>query len=458
MSITATCDTCFKEYALKESLAGKKVKCKGCGGVFRVPTLPEEAMEIGEFLEPERPLPKPTPRVPSPSARRRPAPQQGPSIGMIFAMIKIGIIASVGVIVVGWMVLASFGVFGPPAQQPAQNNPMMPPGVPGMPPGMPPFAAPPGFPGTGPTALAGTTGDPNSLFPVDAVPRPAYPELGFVRPLPGSQVQIHDVSFAPANSFPTAPGMLMDLRVYLPTRNAPPRSQGCVLVAPAGTNLIVGNGLDDPNYHDETLPYANAGYVTIMFSLDGGVRDLRTMSDGELSRAYGAFSAAQAGLVNARNALEFALAKLPQVDPQRIYIAGHSSAAVLALLFAEHETRLRGCIAYAPASDVEQRLRDLTNDPRAERLLPGIKTFVKRSSPRTHMANMQCPVFLFHAADDSNEPVQTSVRFAADLERLRKRVKFAHVPTGDHYDSMIREGIPGAIRWMGEQEAGGLRR
>ena len=44
---------------------------------------------------------------------------------------------------------------------------------------------------------------------------------------------------------------------------------------------------------------------------------------------------AQAGLVNARNALEFVLARVPEVDPKRIYAAGHSSAGTLALLFAE---------------------------------------------------------------------------------------------------------------------------
>ena len=54
----------------------------------------------------------------------------------------------------------------------------------------------------------------------------------------------------------------------------------------------------------------------------------------------------------ARNTLEYVLARLPEVDPERLYVAGHSSAAIWALLFAEHEPRIKGCIAYAPLADL----------------------------------------------------------------------------------------------------------
>ncbi len=41
-----------------------------------------------------------------------------------------------------------------------------------------------------------------------------------------------------------------------------------------------------------------------------------------------------------QNGIDFALAKDPNVDPKRIFIAGHSSAATLALLVAENESRM----------------------------------------------------------------------------------------------------------------------
>ena len=39
------------------------------------------------------------------------------------------------------------------------------------------------------------------------------------------------------------------------------------------------------------------------------------------------------------------------------------------------------------------------------------------------------------------------------MEELEKVVTLSVVPTGNHYDSMIKEGIPLAIDWMKEQLA-----
>lgn len=429
MAIQAVCGSCFMEYSVKDSLAGKKIKCKECGEVFRIPEANNGGEQFDELFADESPPQRQAARSsPATPAKRRPAARKGLSSGLIVGLVGAGVVGIVGLMVVAALVL--------PFLTGARRGPVG--GNPGVPGGV----------GVPVQAAGAPAGDPGALFPVASVPLPAFPELGTPRMAPGSPVKIYDLSFASANPGANGPGTQMNLRVYVPDDQAPPKSVGCVLVAPAGTNLLTGNDLDDPNYHDETLPYAQAGYVTIMFSLDGGVRDYAQMSDAQFAIAYRNFGAAQAGLVNARNALEFALAKLPQVDPARIFSAGHSSAAVLALLFGEHEPRLKACLAYAPASDVEQRLADVTRDPRAERLLPGVGSFARRSSPRTHMAEMKCPVFMFHAVNDSNEPIGTSTRFANDLQKLGKKAWLEMGPRGDHYDSMIQEGIPKGIAWM----------
>lgn len=313
---------------------------------------------------------------------------------------------------------------------------------------------PPGGVG-GPPIVAGAATEP---FPLATIGVPIFPELGTPSTVPGTQVSLFDVSLASVNAGSVLPGAAMRLRLYLPPGNHAERSLGCVLVAPAGTNLLVGNNLDSDDYHAETLPYARAGYAVVFYSLDGGLAgEMESASDAQIAEGYRKFAAAHAGLVNARNALEFVLARVPQVDPQRVFSAGHSSAAVLSLLFAEHEPRLKGCIAYAPASDVETRLADAVNNRGVQRLLPGVTDFVKRSSPRTHMASFRSPVFLFHAVDDSNEPIATSQRFARDLQQLGKAVTFEQAQRGDHYQSMIDQGIPKAIEWLrrlpGEQAA-----
>ncbi len=61
-------------------------------------------------------------------------------------------------------------------------------------------------------------------------------------------------------------------------------------------------------------------------------------------RKYEAFRAADAGLINARNALEYTLAKVPEVNAKQLFSVGHSSAGTLALLFAEHEPRLQAAL------------------------------------------------------------------------------------------------------------------
>jgi hypothetical protein len=62
--------------------------------------------------------------------------------------------------------------------------------------------------------------------------------------------------------------------------------------------------------------------------------------------------------------------------------------------------------------------------------------------------HLHCPVFLFHAEDDTNEPIARSAEFVAELTPFNSRVTFYRARSGNHYQSMIRQGIPQAIRWM----------
>jgi dipeptidyl aminopeptidase/acylaminoacyl peptidase len=124
--------------------------------------------------------------------------------------------------------------------------------------------------------------------------------------------------------------------------------------------------------------------------------------------------------VNARNAQEFVLARLPKVDPARIFAAGHSSSAgTLSLLFAEHEHRLKAAVSYAPAADVEARI-NRWRTPDTDLVFPDLDEFLKRSSPRTHMVHLSAPLSLFHATDDDNVPIAHSCR-GSETSEPRKR-------------------------------------
>jgi dienelactone hydrolase len=235
--------------------------------------------------------------------------------------------------------------------------------------------------------------------------------------------------------------------LYLPSGTHLPGSLPCVMIAAAGTTLLEGNGCYDESYQSETIPYVQQGFAVLGYSLDGPLASDKP-SNQEVAVAYEQFRAAHAGLVNARNALEFVLQKVPVINRDRIFTAGHSSAGTLSLLFAEHENRLAGCIAYAPCVDVENRLSEYVSNPRVAPLLPEIGAFLRQESPLRHVKSLKCPVFLFHAEADSNAPFSESQELAARLTAQGTPCQLETVPDGDHYDSMLEEGIPRSIDWL----------
>jgi dienelactone hydrolase len=252
----------------------------------------------------------------------------------------------------------------------------------------------------------------------------------------------------------SGPGEQTQMNIYLPAGEHAARSLGCVLVAPAGTNLLVGNSLDGDDYHDETLPYAEAGFVTIQYSLDGPVSDLETASDGEFSAAYKLFKAAGAGTLNTRCVIEFVKARFPEVDPGRIYTAGHSSAGTVSLLAGEYHPDVAACIAYAPCSDTEAFHGDISGAFGVNFLLPGIKEFDRQFSPMANLQKLKCPVFVFQARDDSVVDVEETKRFVDQARAHNQQVEYVEVDSGEHYDSMIQQGIPRAVQWLRNIDAG----
>jgi phage FluMu protein Com len=182
-----------------------------------------------------------------------------------------------------------------------------------------------------------STGVPATKPKPKATPRPLvvpqFPELAAGRSVSG--IRLYEIQLRTANTS-NDPGFRTWMRIYVPESATEPRSIPCVLVAPAGTNLLHGSNIDDANYHKETLPYARAGMAVVHYSIDGWMSpSASTASEQQqikaMTFAFKEFLAADAGITNGRVALEFALARLPQVDPSKIYCAGHSSAATLAL-------------------------------------------------------------------------------------------------------------------------------
>jgi dipeptidyl aminopeptidase/acylaminoacyl peptidase len=137
--------------------------------------------------------------------------------------------------------------------------------------------------------------------------------------------------------------------------------------------------------------------------------------------------------------------------PDQLFAAGHSSAASMALNVVAADNRFRAVAAYAPATNVVARWGD--GLATMNQLVPGSAELAARVSPIRHVAEISCPVFLFHADDDTNVAIQDIAVYVDALRAAGKTVTFQRVPTGGHYQSMIDQGIGGGIQFFESQGA-----
>jgi dipeptidyl aminopeptidase/acylaminoacyl peptidase len=262
------------------------------------------------------------------------------------------------------------------------------------------------------------------------------PELGAGHEIePG--VMFHEVSL-PRNGDRTT------VWIYLPKGADAEKHLRCILIAPAGTACIHGIKLGEGD-RPEHLPYARAGFAVVAYELSGSIEDRN--DNAAAIRAFKIFSAAGAGVSDAMAAIDFALAKVPQIDPQRIYAVGHSSAGSVALLVAEQEPYIKACVAFAPRTFLAESLGDAAIQQVSESL-PNFRAMVIEESPSTRLQMLQCPLLLVHAEDDNVVPIQESARFVDQLSKFNKHVTFVRVPSGGHFQTMIDVGIPRAITWL----------
>jgi cephalosporin-C deacetylase-like acetyl esterase len=265
------------------------------------------------------------------------------------------------------------------------------------------------------------------------MPRPAYAQL------PQTPQEVLPGVTAYMTTIRNSAGGDVALWVFLPSR--PAGKVGCVVIAPAGTPEVYGSRLGNlPEY----LPYVQAGFAVIAYSLDGPVKNRESLD--EIVAAHKIFRRTYGGLYDAAAAIDYAVTALPQVDPKRIYAAGHSSAGAVALFAAEYDPRIKGCLAYAPRTDLVNEKQDIIQELKPR--IPDIANYLAGTSPTTWYKRLHCPLFLFSAADDSVVAPQSVAAFAAKVSTINAHVTFVRVRSGDHYDSMIHEGLPRGVAWL----------
>ncbi|WP_257455195.1 alpha/beta hydrolase family protein [Archangium lipolyticum] len=151
-------------------------------------------------------------------------------------------------------------------------------------------------------------------------------------------------------------------------------------------------------------------------------------------------------------ALDF-LARRPDVDPERIYLGGHSTGGTMALLVAASEPRVRGVFAFGPVA-VPNYGETGTALDRAK----GKELAIR--SPVVFMSLIRVPTLVIEGADEGNTFAFDSLRKAAKDAPVR----FVSVPGGTHFNILapltellaqrILRGTPGELPTdLSEQDA-----
>ncbi|QDT65556.1 prolyl oligopeptidase family serine peptidase [Calycomorphotria hydatis] len=437
MAIQTSCPGCGRNYNLRDAAAGKKISCKECGKPFRVPELTGPEDEAIDFAD----LPDESfaPR----KKQKNPPKKISKKKNNLALRITLGVLGG-GVL----CVLICCGVISSYIKEFANDL------------------------AEAAKEHEKTHGSLSTLadFNEEVLAKPQFVASQFTTPLP-PRTETPDLSLNGAGvdvfvyktgiTLPTLPlrgeqpGENMTFHVYRPQGEHPANSMPCVLVSPAGTPQFYGNAIEGLDYHAEVRPYAEAGMLGVFFSLDGPI-DEDEANFAELEAAYLRFRAADGGLTNARRAIDLVLQNYPEVNPDQIFIAGHSSAAAVSLLAATHEPRIAGAIAYAPSMKVaERQMPSLRQVPQFLEALPDVEEFLKSVSPHKNWHLWHCPIFLFHATEDGVTEYPDSAALAAEAKAAGQDITFVKFEGGDHYYPMISHGIPAGIKWIQAQTGQG---
>jgi acetyl esterase/lipase len=130
------------------------------------------------------------------------------------------------------------------------------------------------------------------------------------------------------------------------------------------------------------------------------------------------------------------LAHRPDVDPDRIYLAGHSTGATLALLVAESTTAFRAVFAFGPVAGPLQYGKASCIQPSApdSEVLP--------RTPIVFLSEIRAPTFIIEGSDGN-------IDVFPDLKAARRNapITFVEVPKASHFSVLApgTEAIAAAI-------------
>lgn len=211
--------------------------------------------------------------------------------------------------------------------------------------------------------------------------------------------------------YPTALG---PMKAYLSKPTAGDRRRPAIIwitggFPPGGMNEAAWTP-QDPNNDQSAKDYRLADMVMMYPAFRGGVGN-----PGFQEMMYGEVDDVLAALAY--------LAKLPYVDPERIYLGGHSTGATLALLAAASTDAFKAVIAFGPASDPVNYGADAMPFDANNEKERGLR------APIRHLSAIKSPTFVIEGVYG-----RYSALVAMKKVCRNKNVRFFGIKGANHFD------------------------
>ncbi len=174
---------------------------------------------------------------------------------------------------------------------------------------------------------------------------------------------------------------------------------------------------------DDVRPFVQAGYVVFAPAWRG-----EDGNPGDFQMLYGEVNDADA-------ALDY-LAKVPGVDPSRLFAAGHSVGGTTIMLLAESTTKLRGAAACGGFPDMCGAIHE-TGKPTFDETPFDWRDKLESDlrSPARHLNDLHCPLELFYGQQEEYYIGQANA-MQADAQKKHKAVTVTVFPGADHFTAL----------------------
>lgn len=251
--------------------------------------------------------------------------------------------------------------------------------------------------------------------------------------------------------------------IFLPTKPAKPKLP-CIFVAASGTEPsapFAGKALDETIITTNNINYAKAGYAVIVYDVDGDVGDINIINsiesfDDRRKRLFvdfiKAYKASDAGVLNAKLAIDYAVARIPQIDPNAMYTAGTGAGGTISLMVAATDKRIKAAIAYSPYTNLPGKHTSLVET--VSKSVPGYKEFIDRSSPHNNIDKMTKPIFIFHDERLSDISLEDTTNFVELVKKKNPSISLIHERDNDFADGdrMSSSSLKQSISWLNNQQ------